>query len=297
MSSATPSSTAQLIARSIVFLDADRDVAPLLPPRAAEVSCWFLEGLGLLKSTRALTRPPFRWVVSLLERHLLPGIFLHYVLRKRWLEDAVRDAVHEGFKQVVVLGAGFDTLAVRLQNEFPQVRFIEVDHPDTQAAKRATLESRAQVGSNMTLAGADLSSDSLRLRFATDPDFWPAADTMFVAEGVLMYLDERAVRRLFADIGGLATGRLRIAFSYMEAQGDTVRFPDSSRLIDWWLNRRGEIMRWGIAPEHLAEFVAELGYRLRQTANHDVLRDRYLPNGLLQRRLARGERLALIDRE
>ncbi len=297
MSPAAPSSTAQLIARGIVFLDADRDIAPLLPPRAAEVSCWFLQDLGVLRSTRALTRPPFRWVVSLLEQQLLPGIFLHYVLRKRWLEDAVRDAVHDGFKQVVVLGAGFDTLAVRLQNEFPQVRFIEVDHPDTQAAKRAALESRAQVGSNMTLVGADLASDSLRLRFATDPDFWPAADTMFVAEGVLMYLEERAVQRLFADIAELATGRLRIAFSYMETHGDTVRFPDSSRLIDWWLNRRGEIMRWGTPPEHLGEFVAELGYRLSQTANHDGLRDRYLPNGLLQRPLARGERLALVSRE
>ena len=33
-----------------------------------------------------------------------------------------------GAKQVVILGAGFDTLALRLSEQFPSVKFIEVDH-------------------------------------------------------------------------------------------------------------------------------------------------------------------------
>lgn len=297
MSSAAPSATARLIARAVVFLEGDPQVAPLLPPRAAEASRWFLQGLGLRQSTRRLTRPPVRWLVSALERYLLPGLFLHYLLRKRWLEDAVRDAVRDGFGQVVVLGAGFDTMAVRLQNEFPQVRFIEVDHPDTQSVKRATLESRAQVRSNMTLVGADLTTVSLPALLHADPDFWADADTMFVAEGLLSYLDEASVRRLFGEIADRPAKRVRFAFSYMESHGGVVRFPESSHLLDWWLRRSGEEMRWGIAPEHLAAFLTEAGYRLGPTANHDALRDRYLGESLLRRRrLARGERLAVADR-
>ena len=45
-------------------------------------------------------------------------------------------SIDEGAKQVVILGAGFDTLAWRLSEKFESIRFIEVDHPATSKEKK-----------------------------------------------------------------------------------------------------------------------------------------------------------------
>ena len=68
-----------------------------------------------------------------------PGILAHYWHRKRWIESRCRVAIKEGVTHVVVIGAGFDTLALRLAGEFPDVRWIELDHPATQGAKQRGL--------------------------------------------------------------------------------------------------------------------------------------------------------------
>jgi O-methyltransferase involved in polyketide biosynthesis len=83
------------------------------------------------------------WTRALLragEQLVLPGIIAHYLSRKRWLEARVSAAFFAGFEQVVVLGAGFDTLACRLHSAHPTVRFFELDHPATQQPKAAALK-------------------------------------------------------------------------------------------------------------------------------------------------------------
>ena len=46
--------------------------------------------------------PWFRVLLQLMERSLLPGISLHYVMRKRFIEDCVRQSIDEGVRQIVV---------------------------------------------------------------------------------------------------------------------------------------------------------------------------------------------------
>ena len=128
-----PSSTATLIAAATVLLARDPKLGHRVPAGAAEICA------------RCLTRPwlmatQMRWLVWAAERATIPGLMLHFILRKRWIEDAVRGALARGCRQVVVLGAGFDTLAARLAPQFPAVRFIEIDHPATQAVKRRVEE-------------------------------------------------------------------------------------------------------------------------------------------------------------
>ena len=132
-----PSVTARLIARSVVFMTHDPKLGHLVPLRAAEASVWFLKassphGDRLL---RLIDRRWFRSLVTLAESLTIPVILLHYIVRKRYLEDVVRDSLGSGTDQVVVLGAGFDTLALRLHQEFPAAVFIEIDHPATQKIK------------------------------------------------------------------------------------------------------------------------------------------------------------------
>ena len=123
-----PSSTATLIAAASVFLDGDPQVRGLVPAGAAALCRRFISSFPM--PTRAvigaLCHPALRWLARLAERSTVPGLMLHFMLRKRMIEAAVTEAVFRGASQVVVIGAGFDTLALRLHRSHSAVTFIEI---------------------------------------------------------------------------------------------------------------------------------------------------------------------------
>src|SRR4051794_17738665 len=82
-----------------------------------------------------LLTPRRRLVVHILRRwpfasYGQSATFSFLAARTCFFDDAVRDAIRDGARQVVIVGAGFDTRAYRLQQ--PGVQFFEVDHPATQ---------------------------------------------------------------------------------------------------------------------------------------------------------------------
>src|SRR6478752_8327811 len=88
------------------------------------------------------------------------GMRLFIVSRSRFSEDALAAGVARGTRQVVVLGAGLDTFALR--NPFPDVRVFEVDFPATQAWKRERLrEAGLSVPDTLTFAPVDFERESL----------------------------------------------------------------------------------------------------------------------------------------
>lgn len=121
------SNTAQVIAAATILLASDPRHAGEVAPGAAGLCEIFLCGSrGGRWLARSAAWPWTRQLWRLVERFTLPGIISHYWHRKRWIEAGCRGAIAEGFLRVVVLGAGFDTLAVRLAGEFPRIDFIEV---------------------------------------------------------------------------------------------------------------------------------------------------------------------------
>jgi len=274
-----PSATAHLIARSLVFLSREPRFAPLIPPEAVEASRWFMEAHSRLTPLlmRWIDRPWFRRIVWHSERSGLPGMLLHYAARKLWLEETAREALAAGCRQLVVLGAGYDTLTLRLHRKFPGCFFLEIDHPATQAVKQAALKRRGLPGENMLLLPLDLAREGLAEGVKRASEYRSEVDTLFIAEGLLMYLDAAEVARLlrFCREGG--GPRARLAFTWMEREADgRIAFRGQSRLVDGWLALRGEPFRWGIAREELPRYLAGQGFRLVSVASADTFRERYL---------------------
>lgn len=292
-----PSATAALIARAMVFLARDPRRGALVPPGAAEMSAACLEALDPPGAVRFLSRagrPWFRALVAVAERFTLPGVLLHWALRKQFLEDTARRSLAEGFAQLVVVGAGFDTLALRLHRERPDLRCWEVDHPATQEVKRRALARRGLSAPGLRLVAADLAATPLADALAA-AGFDAAPPTLFVAEGVLMYVDEGGVAGLLASIAARGPGRSRLAFTFMERDGaGRVRFRNSSLAIGAWLALRGEPFRWGIARSDLGGFVARTGLALREVAGAAELRGRYLGADSTAP-LAEGESIAVCE--
>ena len=88
-------------------------------------------------------------VLQFANKHPLASIGrLFTTARSRIAEDALSRAVERGVRQIVILGAGLDTFALRNPHGARQIRIYEVDHHATQAWKRSAwpkLKSRFQV--------------------------------------------------------------------------------------------------------------------------------------------------------
>ncbi len=296
-----PSATAHLIACSMVALSRHRDFAPLVPPMAAEASAWFVETCPrrakLLR--RCAGKGWFQKLVAVIERLTIPGMALHYLLRKQYLERVVRDCLNAGTAQLVVLGAGFDTLALRLQREFAETFFFELDHPATQHVKQQALEIHQVRLPRVTFLPVDFTRDSLAQNLLNCRDYNPTAPTLFVAEGVLMYLPVEKVRDIFQFIRAHAGSGSRFAFTFLEPRADgEITFKRSTKGVDLWLKLRGEPFRWGIERDNLAGFLRANGFALHELANHETLRARYLTTETLFRvPLAEGECICVAERQ
>lgn len=294
-----PSATAYLIARSTLAIARHPVLAQLVPRRSVELSERFVRARSrFARWTSAVgDSRPARPILCALERITVPGIRLHYALRKRCLEELARAALGEGFSQLVVLGAGFDTLALRLHKSYPETTFFEVDHPATQRAKILALGGDEIPARNMRFISLDLARGSLEGALLSRSDYDSSADTLFVAEGLLMYLALAEVDLILNFIRRYSGRASRLAFTFMETRGDgRIGFRRSSPLVNAWLRLRGESFRWGMPHAQAREFLAARGLTVREVITSETLKARYLTaDGLRHRRLAEGECICVCE--
>ncbi|MCC7171693.1 MAG: SAM-dependent methyltransferase [Planctomycetes bacterium] len=275
-----PSKTALGVARGLVFAAADPTLGPLCPPRAGDYA---EKILGAQSRTQAielklLSQTWYRALGRVHERIWVRGGFLHLALRKRFIDDSVRAALADGAEQLVVIGGGLDTLALRIAEDEPSRHVFELDHPDSQAAKRRGLDALPPRPANFHLEGVDLAQHALPDVLARIQAFEAAKPTVFVAEGLLMYLDHDDVKRLLDGIANTAPAHSRIVFTFLSADelGRPVIGHAAAR-TRFLLKLYGEPLRSGIHPERLGEYLRERGFALREHWDERRLLARYLP--------------------
>lgn len=247
----TPSRTAQWVA-------AARGLGMLLPsdvrlaedPYGLQFSSARLARMLDARSPRALA--------------VMPGIkpwVVYMQVRTRVLDDAIRAFVAGGGHQVVVLGAGFDTRALRLP-ELADASVFEVDHPATQRHKRATLE-RIGVTSPARYVTWDFETrplDELPDALA-EAGHDPTRPTITIWEGVTMYLTEPAIDASLRAIAAWSAPGSQLAMTYF-AKPRLHRPSLATRLVQAAVARIGEPWRWSWQPDDLPPYLAERGWEL-----------------------------------
>jgi methyltransferase (TIGR00027 family) len=232
----------------------------------------------------------FRPIATLIERITIPGILLHYALRKKCISGLARSALANGVTQVAILGAGFDSLSSELQQEFPTVQFWEIDHPDTQRHKvRACSEMGIE---RVHFVAVDLSAAGLDPKMLIDNGFDPAKRTFWIAEGLLMYFPTDVVSSLMRTSSSVSALGSQFAFTFMEKQqAGHLRFHSQTKLVTWWLRVRGEPFLWGTTRSELAEFIRP--WRVIRFFDHDDLRN--MESNLGDELIAKGEVICLAQ--
>lgn len=209
----------------------------------------------------------------------LPGVRAlrsHIVLRSRFAEDQLEAAVARGVRQYVILGAGYDTFIVRQPEWARSIRIIEVDRPDTQSAKRASLEAAAlDVPANVTFAGVDFESETLAdglhrngVRL-DEPAF-------FSWLGVTMYLTEPAIDAVLRTVAGCASGS-EIVFTFAPERGDGDGSHATGKLAEHAANL-GEPWLTCFEPAALERKLTDLGFETAELLAPADAADRYFAN-------------------
>ncbi len=122
-------------------------------------------------------------------------------IRTAYIDERIRHAVSGGFRQIVMLAAGMDTRAFRFDLP-PGTRIFEIDRPEVLAYKEKKLGT-TQPRAERIAIGADLGLEwGEKLRTA---GFREGAPTVWLVEGLLMYLEESQVRTLFDRVSALAS--------------------------------------------------------------------------------------------
>jgi methyltransferase (TIGR00027 family) len=136
--------------------------------------------------------------------------------RSRIAEDALSGAVERGIRQIVILGAGLDTFALRNPHGARQIRIYEVDHPATQAWKRERLaEAQIALPPWLILVPIDFERDDVGEKLAA-AGFRQNSPAFFTWLGVVPYLTEDAIGRTLDYMSSIQNSE--VVFDYMEPE-------------------------------------------------------------------------------
>jgi methyltransferase (TIGR00027 family) len=134
--------------------------------------------------------------------------------RSRIAEDALSKAVETGTRQIVILGAGLDTFALRNPHGAQPIRIYEVDHPATQEWKRQRL-AEAQIAPPpwLIFVPVDFERDDAGEKLAA-AGFQQNSPAFFTWLGVVPYLTQDAIGRTLAYMSSIPNSE--VVFDYME---------------------------------------------------------------------------------
>jgi len=221
------------------------------------------------------------------------------IVRARFCEDALKEAVARGVRQYVIVGAGFDSFALRRPDWARDLTIVEVDHPATQTYKRERLQACGIAEpAGATYVAADLGAEPLGDALVRSP-FRAGEPAFFAWLGVTMYLTRESNLATFHEIARVGGQSSELAFTYAhikrfdEATTATPRYERMREMV----RSVGEPFVSGFDPAALPGELIECGLRLVEDVGTDDLLRRYDPearNGLSADSLGRIA-LAVVD--
>lgn len=233
-----------------------------------------LAGLFLPARARFLLRFAF---IHRRIRRKIPGVYEYVCARTRLFDELFQLALDDGVPQIVFLGAGYDTRALRFADSIQSTRIIELDAPAIQAHKKKIMQKRRiQPLPQLSLASIDFASQSLGQALAK-AGYDPALRTFFIWEGVIYYLPETAVKSTLAFIRDSSGPGSRVVFDYfyksaIEGTSDHHGAKEATASAQ----RVGEPFRFGIEENGIQAFAAENGYQVWSHYTPEELEQAYL---------------------
>ena len=220
---------------------------------------------------RAASFPPAEHLFYRIIQRRIPGSLASGLARTRYIDDLLEQAIGQGARQVILLGAGFDTRGLRLDC-LKRLPVIEIDHPDTARRKRDILPPSPFINYiQLDFNRQDL--DSLLRENLIDSRI-PA---VIIWEGVSNYLQQEAIDKTFAFSAKFPRGSF-LLFTYIDKKvlEDPSSYFGAQRLLGD-LDEIEEKWTFGFRPEELPAYLHSFSFSLREDKGAADYREQYLP--------------------
>jgi methyltransferase (TIGR00027 family) len=204
------------------------------------------------------------------------GIYEYVISRTKYIDALFKQALSDQFSQILIFGAGFDTRALRFQENRGQTRIFELDAPSTQAAKLRQYQHRGlRIPSNLTFVPIDFDTESLPKKLEA-AGFQSDLQSLFILEGLLMYLEPESVQGTLQIIQSNSGLGSVIVFDYVQAsvlrhRGTLLGESGIKRSV----SKTGEKWRFGIEPGEIEQFLSNYGFTLIDHKCAQELEERY----------------------
>ncbi len=229
-----------------ILLKSDDWVAPLLLPRKFQL---ILKSEFLRARLAQICGPK--------------GMYAWVVARTKYIDDWFVGIAREGFKQVLILGAGFDTRAIRFADELSGARVFELDAGSTQIIKTTQFKARGiNLPDYVTFLPVNFELETIteklkKAGFRTD------LKTLIVMEGVLQYIRPGAVRATLSSLSQLTPPGSRLICDFANASFFQTEVDVYGKTgMQSILKRYGETFQFGVAETEVEPFFDQMGFRL-----------------------------------
>ena len=204
------------------------------------------------------------------------------VTRSRYAEDVLLRAIENGATQYVLVGAGFDSFALRRTPAYRDVNLFEIDLPATQQLKLSRFsECGIPLPEKVSYAPADFSRANLT-EVLSCTDYKKSERSVLSWLGVAMYLRDETNRLALTDIANCACSGSELVFTYLDRRvfeddntAGAARFREQQAVV----TALGEPFLSGFRPESLRDELRDLGFDLTEDLSDEQVLKRYDPTG------------------
>ena len=193
---------------------------------------------------------------------LVPGASNSLVARVRFFDDVVKSSINNGLEQLVIIGAGYDTRAYRIEG-LDKIQVFEIDHPSTQKIKIKKIKEIFKSQPNhVTYIPLDLEIDKLGQELLKTR-YNGSKKTLFIMEGLLMYISPEIVDKIFSFIVHNSGKGSSILFDYIPLS--VVEGTCELEAGHNWqkgVTEAGEPFKFGISEGSTESFLNQRGFKM-----------------------------------
>ena len=192
---------------------------------------------------------------------MMPGVNGAIVSRIRFIDEVVSQCLSGGFRQMVVIGAGYDTRAYRIDGVSEKFNVFEVDHPRTGEIKTKIIDGLFDgrpdhVTYVPVVFGQDRMDETLLAH-----GFQKGLKTLFIAEGLLMYIPPKAVDSLLAFVTAASSPDSVFVADYFFSDVINGTSPlKEARALRHFVEGEGSALMFGIDDGAAHEFFARRNF-------------------------------------
>jgi methyltransferase (TIGR00027 family) len=230
---------------------------------------------GLKLATRISSLPLIGKLVPLIIHFKSPGALSSGIARTKYIDDLLQRTIEDGIKEVIILGAGYDTRALRL-HFLKDISVIEIDHVDTQQFKLKRLKKiLGSLPKNISYYQIDFNKQRLEdLSVANHLSF----DTLttIIWEGVTNYLTPIGIEKTLSFVKRFPKGSYFI-FTYIDqlVLDSPQSFEGTDKLFKK-LKESEEQWTFGFKPDGLSDYLLKFGLALVEDESAKEYRDKYM---------------------